>query len=169
MKFFVLKETGDPSEFFEFWSARYRYALENKYEENIGKPLTENSRTELFEWKNGSKLSGLKMQSVVRNYPLVFQGDLEARYLNPEKPGGPVWNIFYLHCLDQVAWPIFDQHTYRSMVYLMKGHIKELPENKTLVYTVYCGDYIPFFNSFWNIPARTRDRALFAFGKFLKQ
>jgi hypothetical protein len=154
--------------FIEHWSQRYFYGAEEKYINNIGKPLTEKSRLELYEWKNGSKISKKKWDSVVNNYPLTFSGDLKERYLNHNKSGGAIWNIFYLHCLNPQEWPIYDQHTYRAMMYIKTGAIQEIGTTDMKKYDSYINEYIPFFTSLGVIENRKADKALFAFGQFLK-
>lgn len=155
-------------EFIEHWSNRYFDQSENKYLSNIGKPLTETSRLELFEWKNGSEISQKKKESIVANYPLVFLGDCADRYLNYKKPGGAIWNIFYLHCLDHNMWPIFDQHTYRAMKYLQTGAIVEIASTNKQKYESYTNEYKPFLTSLKQSDTRKTDKALFTFGQFLK-
>lgn len=156
------------NEFVEHWSNKYFYESEEKYTSNIGKLLTEKSRLELFEWKNGSKISKKKKRSILENYPLTFSEDQADRYLNYKKSGGAIWNIFYLHCLDQAAWPIFDQHTYRAMKYLQTGTIVKIGNTNKQKYKSYIKEYKPFLASLKQPNHRKTDKALFAFGQFLK-
>ena len=158
---------NDIDEFVEHWSKQYYYKWEHLYTVNIGKPLTETSLIELYLWKNGTKLSQDKLQSVLDNYPLTFDGCLEDRYLNPNQPGGAIWNIFYMHCLDQ-RWPIFDQHAFRAMKYIKYGRIIELQPDNQSKYASYIDEYIPFLTFLKQEDYRKLDKALFCFGKFLK-
>lgn len=168
-------ENHSLEDFIIYWAKKYTYANGEKYTDNIGKPLSQESRQELFEWKNGSKMSEQKFKSVDTNYPLAFsdnEDDQKYRYLNHEQNGGPIWNIFYLHCLNQERWPIFDQHTFRAMSWLKTGEIQEIEDEKD-IYKVYLEQYIPFLKKVFPAPLskdrlRQIDRALFAFGKFLK-
>ena len=156
--------------FLDHWSERYSYKIsdDENYAPHIGKEMTEESRRKLFEWKNGSVLSKRKDDSVFRNYPLSFPIDgLEQRFLDPKGSGGPIWNIFYMHCIDPETWPIFDQHTYRAMHFMQTGEIRELPEAKAVIYSEYKNAYIPFVIRL-NSNRRKIDKALFAFGQFLK-
>lgn len=159
------------SEFIERWSPKYKYPNPSQYDDNIGKPLTEQSIRELFEWKNGFKISLKKIESIKNNYPLIFKGnreDLENRYLNHEESGGAIWNIFYLHCRDHNAWPIYDQHTFRAMKYMQTGQVIEIGDTNKQKYESYKTEYIPFIESFGDVDRRGLDKALFAFGRFLK-
>lgn len=158
----------DKPSFLAHWAERYDYPSDVKYTQNIGKPLTNISRHELFEWKNGTAISKAKKNSIIENYPLTFDGDRRARYLNHRAPGGAIWNIFYLHCLDPRQWPIFDQHTFRAMRYLQAGRISEIGTTNKQKYKAYEDEYIPFLNTFDGECSRKIDKALFAFGQFLK-
>jgi hypothetical protein len=161
----------DKSEFVTHWSSKYVFKVEDerKYTDNIGKPLSPASLRELFEWKNGiSKIAAKKVDSIARNYPVAFQGDQAARYLDHRQPGSAIWNIFYLHCLSPSAWPIFDQHVFRAMHYMQHGAVHEIPSTSKGKYEAYQAEYIPFLKQFHHPQARRVDMALFAFGKFLK-
>lgn len=155
-------------DFFDYWAGKYQDANEEKYVRNIGKPLTERSRLELFEWKNGSVISKAKLASIGANYPLTFQGEPRARYLSPDQPGGAIWNIFYLHCMNQESWPIFDQHTYRAMQFMLTGNIVEVGATNKQKYIAYLDEYMPFVSRFSGVGGRQIDKALFSFGQFLK-
>jgi hypothetical protein len=109
-----------------------------------------------------------QLTSIIKNYSPSFSGNGRARYLDCEQPGGTIWNIFFLHCLAPGTWPIFDQHTYRAMHYMQTGHIKEIGYTNKLKYEAYESKYIPFVASLKGPTPRTVDRALFAFGRFLK-
>jgi len=160
----------DSASFISHWSLKYQYPREHKYTNNIGNPLTVESLRELFEWKNGTgdEISSAKAQSIADNYPLTFDGDKRTRYLSHEQPGGAIWNIFYLHCLEPRVWPIFDQHTFRAMRYLKTGRIEEIGDSKKQKYAAYMNEYIPFLENMQASDQRTVDKALFAFGRFLK-
>jgi len=162
--------TSDSSSFLTHWASKYNYPHEQKYTNNIGKPLTTKSLQELFEWKNGtgSVIAPGKAQSIAANYPLTFEGDKRNRYLNHRQPGGAIWNIFFLHCLEPEAWPIFDQHTFRAMRYLETGHIEEIGSTNKQKYIAYENEYIPFLAKLKTADQRTVDKALFTFGQFLK-
>lgn len=99
---------------------------------------------------------------------MIFNGDHRARYLNHKEPGGAIWNIFYLHCLEPEKWPIFDQHTFRAMQYIKTSQIVEIGTTKKQKYTAYKDEYLPFLSNFGEKNVRKVDKALFAFGQFLK-
>ena len=169
MKFSFILNYENEKEFFDHWESKYSDSNEPVYLENINKPLTEESIQLLFEWKNGGKIALKKLQSIRKNYPLVFSGDVKERYLNPNQSGGPIWNIFYIHLLSHSVWPIFDQHVYRSMVYIKKQVIEEIPTNKADIFTLYLKEYIPFVKAFNEKSHRRIDKALYSYGQFLKK
>ena len=169
-------------DFVNHWSSKYYDPRQEKYDDHIGKPLTEVSRQSLFEWKNGGSISKAKMSSIEENYPLRFEGDEKAkedRYLKKNRKGGPIWNIFYLHCLDPNTWPIFDQHTFRAMKYIKKGKIEEIRTTKKQKYQSY-REYREFIDEVKSEIHKKQtcentleelhnlDKAFYAFGKFLK-
>ncbi len=180
----------DLSFFLTQWSGEYNDPKSKDtdfYDPYIGKPhlLTdEKAILSLFKWKNGMELSKRKEISVKKNYLEHWIDDicLEARYLDPEKPGGPIWNIFYLHCRLPHKYPIFDQHACRAMTYVKDGRIWDQPTyvRRADVYAAYCQEYIPFVDKclaaydkeLSNIDRaryiRKVDRALYTFGHFLK-
>lgn len=161
-------EFKDPNTFVEHWASKYDIPGDGKYLQCIGRPLTQDSLKTLFEWKNGSTISNAKTASIATNYPLEFSGNQRARYLNHRQPGGAIWNIFYLHCLDHREWPIFDQHTYRAMRHLQSAEFVELGTTNRQKYIAYESEYIPFLSQFSASDPRSLDRALFTYGQFLK-
>jgi hypothetical protein len=110
--------------------------------------------------------------------PMREDADLECRYLDHCKGGGPIWNIFYLHCRFPHRYPIYDQHAYRAMMYIQTGKIgKNLTEqSRQVVYESY-KEYRRFVAELRYVPPyvcdgydlRTIDRALYTFGRFLKK
>lgn len=155
------------ADFLDYWASRYDYPDEGAYTANIGKPLSEKSLLALFKWKNGRSISKLKTASIHTNYRLPFRGNPKERYLNHDKPGGAIWNIFFLHCVDPETWPIFDQHTFRAMRYLQSGIIVEIGKTKREQCAAY-EEYREFLENFKGYDQRSVDKALFSFGRFLK-
>lgn len=174
MKFLFKINCENEKEFLDHWETIYSDSeseniKETKYTMNIDKPLTTESLQLLYEWKNGGNISNRKKQSIIKNYPLVFIGDEKERYLNPDKPGGPIWNIFYIHILNPNKWPIFDQHVYRAMMYIRKQVIEEIPTSKKSIINAYLNIYIPFIEEFDEPSYKRIDKALYSYGQFLKK
>lgn len=131
--------------FMDYWASRYFYNLETVYTENIGKELTPERLIHLFEWKNGGKISQSKLKSIQNNYlhnRIRKIDELKNVYLNERNLGGPIWNIFYIHCIEPRIFPIFDQHTYRAMCFITKNMLQEIPKTKREIYRIYNEAYI---------------------------
>jgi hypothetical protein len=155
--------------FIEHWYSKYEYPAEETYTDNIDAPPSKERLMALFEWKNGTgeKIAAHKLKSIVNNYPWNLAGDQRARYLDHRQAGGAIWNIFFLHCLDPKVWPIFDQHTFRAMYYMKTEKIREIGSTNKKKYEEYV-EYRQFVADIKEPNQRKIDRALFAFGKFLK-
>jgi hypothetical protein len=90
--------------------------------------LNEEKILSLYKWKNGNtEISQKKLQSIERIYfseinKLNNINCLEdgRKYLE-KLEGGAIWDVFWLHCLKPSIFPIFDQHTYRSMTKIKNG------------------------------------------------
>lgn len=183
MYFSVEISMNSCKEFVDYWKKKYRYPNETVYKCHIGEDLTREyeSLEKLFVWKFGrgglfpsqqinidKKIEWLKSDSVKNCTNKQIIEKAENKYLN-RKEGGAIWNIFFLHCLDREKWPIYDQHTYRAMKFIKTGEIPEDENNDYEKYENYRKKYIPFFKSMVEeCKPREVDKALFAFGKFLK-
>ena len=166
------RQAVQPAGFIRYWSEAYDYADEDRYTNNIGKPLTKRRLMDLFRWKNGREISERKKESIVRNYLPHIRGaksedDVWALTYKGASHG-PIWNIFFAHCLMPDTFPIYDQHVHRAMMYLSTGKASELPKGKRAVIDCYRERYLDFFESFVESAPRSLDRALWAFGRFIK-
>lgn len=181
--FNILRFNKVPSmKFINFWEKRYSDPREDIYEKNIDEKKTRKVINELFEWKNGGKLSKKKSESVERNYK-PFDGvrkkesELKADpdFMRKMKQDSPIWRIFWLHCQNPLAFPIYDQHAHRAMKYLrgLKGEAAEIPNSNNKKIDLYFDEFRPFVEESFTKPTTWRqmrqiDKALFAFGKFVK-
>lgn len=103
MNYSILRlASTEQSEFVEFWSRQYYYEDEYLYAQNIGQPLTEQSVSALFRWKNGGPLSMRKQQSVEEHFVgrlnelNQFTGNFNPKaFLNYFQGSGPIWRIFF--------------------------------------------------------------------------
>lgn len=174
MKWPILKiEETSRENFIEFWSRQYAYPNEELYNKNIGKPLTEKRIWELYEWKNGSRISARKQASILKHYinnkekpPLNSSEEKLTDYLN--QGGGAIWRIFWLHCHAPAQYPIYDQHVHRAMAALKKWKITEIPAHDPTKIKIYLREYLPFWQEFKNHNQRKIDKALWAYGKWRK-
>lgn len=166
---------ADREEFVRFWGRLYTYENEKLYTENIGQELTEACILQLYEWKNGMRLSGDKLKSVHRNFirrrgelagidPDITPGDFLARF----DGGGAIWRIFWMHCWQPNRFPIYDQHVHRAMSFIENSTPEEIPETDLPKIETYLNRYLPFHAQFQGIDEREVDRAIWVFGKFIK-
>jgi hypothetical protein len=163
---------GTLTEFVRFWERLYTGYNENFYRENIGQPLTPERIALWFEWKNGTPLSANKSQTI-RRYSsdeerIAYDADLGTLTDFLNRPGGAVWRIFWLHLQHPSHFPIYDQHVHRAMAFLLKLPTFEIPVHDPAKVCIYLADYRPFFRRFCDCEHRQVDRALWAFGRFLK-
>jgi len=170
---------GDKESFIDLWSQHYRDDNEHLYIDNIEREKTEGVIIELFIWKNGSVMSKLKHERVLKHYKPGDKSHLELN--NPSKisqyvarDAAIIWNVFWLHCLAPTRFPIYDQHAHRAMMFMVgKSEGLEVPVNKRELAECYANQFMPFFAEMVGpeptiASARQVDRSLFAFGKFLK-
>jgi hypothetical protein len=187
-------------DFVLFWSSYYKYKLEPLYDVNIGKHLTEDRVWSLYKWKNGTtEIAAGKKQSILNVYlkelksPRILSGlpriEDGKKYVQDLK-GGAIWDIFWLHCINPKVFPIFDQHTYRSMAKIEGLTPSEISKDKPNILKSYFSVYVPFTQKFSGFseeralhgllnqdaldfiklqPGRALDRALFTYGRFLKK
>ncbi len=127
---------------------------------------------EITLWKNGTPLSPNKAKSISQ-YSLPAEQIASntntkaiAAYLN--RSGGAIWRIFFLHLQNPSKYPIYDQHVHRAMAVVRGLPQREIPTGNAAKVTTYLQEYLPFFSQFAGQPSRRVDRALWAFGKFMK-
>lgn len=163
-------------QFVEFWSLRYQDNQENLYSNNVGQALTEQRILDLFQWKNGTPLSAGKLTSVQDNFVkrrvqlAQLPSDVNANdFLAYFKNGGAIWRIFWLHCWQPTRFPIYDQHVHRAMTFISNGAPEEIPQYDPRKIEAYLDRYLPFHAQFAAIDGRAVDKALWAFGKFIKE
>ncbi|MGA2301494.1 MAG: hypothetical protein ABSG77_12490 [Candidatus Acidiferrum sp.] len=167
---------ADPKAFIDFWAARYTGYDEKFYEANVGQELTETRILEWFTWKNGTPLSEPKRKSVLRNF-VARRGELDqvprdetaSDLLTRFGEGGAIWRIFWLHCWQPARFPIYDQHVHRAMRFIHAGVLEEIPGKDPQKIRVYLDSYMAFHAGFDGIGSRLVDKALWAFGRFLKE
>jgi hypothetical protein len=88
---------ADPKVFVDFWAARYTGYDDDFYYANVGQELTQARILDLFEWKNGRRLSEEKRDSVLRNFVArrgeldqIGQDEAAAALLSRFSEGGPI-------------------------------------------------------------------------------
>jgi hypothetical protein len=162
------------AEFVGFWSGEYYDELESLYDDSINRPLTEENIWALFKWKNGSEGISERKKEAIRSTYLSQLSDLPQipdipsgkRYI-AHLAGGPIWDIFWVHCLSPGLFPIFDQHTYRAMAKIDGLPHLEIPASREKKIQIYFDSFIPFIQRLGGA-SRSLDKALFSYGRFLK-
>ncbi|SEG11629.1 hypothetical protein [Nitrosomonas ureae] len=175
MIFFTYQiQQGTPTQFVDHWSLQYDHSEDALYEQNIGKPLSAEKVNSLFVWKNGSKLSRLKGESINNNFINKLAAlsklplDTSAQdFLTIFPSGGAIWRVFWLHCWQPDRFPIYDMHVHRAMEFIENQDLLEIPANDNAKIDCYLQRYLPFHAKFSG-DQRAIDRALWAYGKFLK-
>jgi hypothetical protein len=167
---------ASPAEFVSFWSLLYRDPREALYDESIGHPLTPDRVRNLYIWKNGGPLSAGKLKSIESNYVSRIPeteglpAELSPRaFLDRFTAGGAIWRIFWLHCWQPDRFPIYDVHVHRAMAVIETGRPEELDriDDREKV-TLYLNRYLAFCERFRSLNQRHVDRALWTFGKFIR-
>jgi hypothetical protein len=173
--FTLARKLVTQNSFVDYWERFYRYRTEALYEDNIGRHLTPKRVEQLFEWKNGGRLSQLKAASIRRNFidriPEVERLDHSvdaASFLKRFGDGGAIWRIFWLHVWQPRRFPIYDQHVHRGMAWIAFGLSEEIPVRDSDKVRSYLERYLPFIECFEEVDRRRLDRALWACGKLMK-
>ena len=170
-------------DFIEFWAKRYYYPYEHLYTQNIGGPHTPEGLSDLFKWKIGTQYFASKLPRLKENF---IDRHAEAEKLSKEianreprenarcflehfREGGAIHRIFWLHCWN-TRHPIYDQHVHRAMAFIQgNGEREELPKFKPdEQIELYLDRYLSFFDEFRGLDGREVDKALWQFGKSLK-
>ena len=82
-----------------------------------------------------------------------------------------IWKIFLLHCIQPHIYLIFDQHVFRAMQCIQSNILTEISTSERQKIFQY-ESYQAFFDNVVHQSGRDNvkvDRALWCFGKFLKQ
>lgn len=165
-----------PDAFVSYWSAVYPEQDDvDLYSPHIGS-LSPEALHHLFRWKFGARFAVATRRSVdTQVIPRLAElkglpEDCDAcAFLRLFSQGGAIFRIFLLHCWRPKRFPIYDQHVHRAMGAIESGHCEEMegwPDGRKI--TSYLESYIPFHRMFAASDQRLVDRALWAFGRFIK-
>ena len=158
-------------EFVDFWERHYSGYDEEFYQENIGKPLTDERIRKWYEWKHGRSLPTHLAKSILRysspDERIAEDADEATQGSFLRRPGGAIWRIFWAHLQHPTQYPIYDQHAHRAMAFLREWDDLEIPGYDARKVATYLDEYRPFFREFKAFPQRRVDRALWTFGKFI--
>jgi len=178
--YFEITKSDDINLFIDFWSRLYTFRNESIYSKTIIKVVLEIQDIQnLFEWKNGMRLSDLKQKSLndkiiskleLINY-LKSKDEFELDLFNYEfKSLSAVWKIFLLHIIKPKKFPIYDQHIHRTFLFIHKKEFSDLSNasiNNKQKGSFYFNEYLPFIYDNEIKDLKKLDEAFFAFGQFL--
>ncbi len=169
-------------QFVLFWSALYDYRNRHVYDQIISKPSFEkNDIQRIYQWKNNVGKDQDKMSAGKQKFVDKVIGRLSlvnelknnfslSKYRDSFEDLSPVWGIFLLHLI-QPEYPIYDQHVHRAYAHLT-GTLTQMPSSKKQCYNLYYKNYVPFYQDLMSVvqlPPKTVDDALWAFGKFVSR
>ncbi|MCA0933246.1 hypothetical protein LCM02_12355 [Lutimonas saemankumensis] len=170
--------SGSLSDFISFWSNIYSYDDSEKYEFIHNDILSKSDLTQLYEWKNGMKLSVSKTNSlkskIIKKLDIINSLKAEENidideFLKEFKNVSVVWKIFLLHIINPKIYPIYDQHIHRAFRFInnqsTEGINASINEKDKLNF--YFVEYLPFVTRTGETDLKKMDEAFFAFGQFI--
>jgi hypothetical protein len=181
MKLVTLVNTKNENliDFINSWSKLYSFSNEAIYSNSIGKEtFTKTDIQNLYKWKNGMKLSGLKQKSldtkikaklsIINVFKKNNSIDLESFKIEFKKVSA-VWKIFLLHIIKPNKYPIYDQHIHRAFLFIHNEDWSNIQNtmNDKVKEKFYFERYLPFIEAKNIKDLKKLDEAFFAFGQFL--
>ena len=171
-------QSGSLQEFISFWSKSYAYDNAVLYNKIHHKVLSEKDIKDLYQWKNGMKLSQAKEKSlntkiiskidIINSLRVTAEIDLDY-FLKEFKEVSVVWKVFLLHIISPSMYPIYDQHIHRAYRFMnneasdgIKASMNEATKLK-----FYFEEYYPFVKQSKIKDLKKMDEAFFAFGQFI--
>ena len=171
-------QSGSLQEFISFWSKLYAYDNAVLYNKIHHKVLSEKDVKDLYQWKNGMKLSKAKEKSlntkiikkikIINSLRATAEIDLDY-FLKEFKEVSVVWKVFLLHIISPSMYPIYDQHIHRAYRFMnneasdgIKASMNEATKLK-----FYFEEYYPFVKQSKIKDLKKMDEAFFAFGQFI--
>ena len=171
-------QSGSLQEFISFWSRLYAYDNVVLYDKIHHKVLSEKDIKDLYQWKNGMKLSQAKEKSlntkiiskidIINSLRVTAEIDLDY-FLKEFKEVSVVWKVFLLHIISPTMYPIYDQHIHRAYRFMnneasdgIKASMNEATKLK-----FYFEEYYPFVKQSKIDDLKKMDEAFFAFGQFI--
>jgi hypothetical protein len=140
-------------------NAGKNYAVTNRWKENC--PVGYD--TWHYITKNRDEIERALPSKLEKETPDVIKSLIDR------KGFGFIWAVFAAHCIKPETYPLYDQHVYRTYIYLQSNGSKapNTAPNKWSEYLNYCA----FFNaqlSQTDLNQADCDRALWSFGKMIK-
>jgi len=191
MAYYKLYARCSAREFVEFWQQFYRSKIpDDVYQANlnVGGELNEENISLLWRWKN--ERYGLPLIEPTKAILPDINAFRQIRRVEaPEErdfwqkasrvSSGIVWQVFLFHMARPRDYPIFDQHVVRAFLALTQGYVYRRPKEARALSLKYedfrsaYGNYRDFFfkvvGEAGSPEPKAVDRALWAFGRHLKQ
>ena len=171
-------QSGSLQEFISFWSKLYAYDNAVLYNKIHHKVLSEKDIKDLFQWKNGMKLSQAKEKSlkikilkkikIINSLRATTEIDLDY-FLKEFKEVSVVWKVFLLHIISPSMYPIYDQHIHRAYRFMNNEASDGIKAsmNESVKLKFYFEEYYPFVKESKIKDLKKMDEAFFAFGQFI--
>ena len=171
-------QSGSLQEFISFWSKLYAYDNAALYDKIHYKVLSEKDIKDLYQWKNGMKLSQAKEKSlnikilkklnIINSLRATTEFDLDY-FLKEFKEVSVVWKVFLLHILSPTMYPIYDQHIHRAYRFMNNEASDGIKAsmNESVKLKFYFEEYYPFVKESKIKDLKKMDEAFFAFGQFI--
>ena len=180
LTFHILTKTqaGSLQEFISFWSRLYAYDNAALYDKIHYKVLSEKDIKDLYQWKNGMKLSQAKEKSlnikilkklnIINSLRATTEFDLDY-FLKEFKEVSVVWKVFLLHIISPTMYPIYDQHIHRAYRFMNNEASDGIKAsmNESVKLKFYFEEYYPFVKESKIKDLKKMDEAFFAFGQFI--
>ena len=180
LTFHILTKTqaGSLQEFISFWSKLYAYDNAALYDKIHYKVLSEKDIKDLYQWKNGMKLSQAKEKSlntkilkklnIINSLRATTEFDLDY-FLKEFKEVSVVWKVFLLHIISPSMYPIYDQHIHRAYRFMNNEASDGIKAsmNESVKLKFYFEEYYPFVKESKIKDLKKMDEAFFAFGQFI--
>ena len=171
-------QSGSLEEFISFWSRLYAYDNAALYDKIHHKVLSEKDIKNLYQWKNGMKLSKAKEKSldikiitkikIINSLKATAEIDLDY-FLEEFKEVSVVWKVFLLHVISPSMYPIYDQHIHRAYRFMHNEPSDGISAsmNEVTKLKFYFEEYYPFVKELKIKDLKEMDEAFFAFGQFI--
>ena len=171
-------QSGILQEFISFWSRLYAYDNAALYDKIHYKVLSEKDIKDLYQWKNGMKLSQAKEKSlntkiikklnIINSLRATIEFDLDY-FLKEFKEVSVVWKVFLLHIISPSMYPIYDQHIHRAYRFMNNEASDGIKAsmNESVKLKFYFEEYYPFVKESKIKDLKKMDEAFFAFGQFI--
>lgn len=175
-----MKTKLDWRQFVDFWSQFYnehdRYPDKVYYDPYIKDLSQDNFLDKLWLWKMQVHYHNKRNKRALKLIKENIETIRNFRSSNPTFnilydfskkifKSGVVYSVFLIHICKPQQYPIFDQHVFRSFIFLTTGKIIKMPKN-IKDYLRYKKFVLKIYKRY-KINLRDIDKALMAFGQFL--